>query len=143
MRVRFLSGNGHKIKEATAILGAVGVQVIPIKIGIAELQTPDVKEIVKDKVAKAFHRVGYPLFVEQTGLSIERMNGFPAGLTQVFWDTLEADRVSQLFGQGSDAGVVARTTIGGRLPRPVPHIECRFWAELADRPALEKALAGV
>jgi hypothetical protein len=32
---------------------------------------------------------------------------------------------------------------GGRLPRPVPHIECRFWAELTDRPALEKALAGV
>ena len=27
--------------------------------------------------------------------------------------------------------------------RPVPHIECRFWAELTDRPALEKALAGV
>ena len=32
---------------------------------------------------------------------------------------------------------------GGRLPRPVPHIECRFWAELTDRPALEKVLAGV
>jgi XTP/dITP diphosphohydrolase len=40
------------------------------------------------------------------------LNGFPGGLTQVFWDTLEADRVSGLFGQGSNTGVIARTFVG-------------------------------
>lgn len=88
MRVRFLSGNSHKIAEASAILHPVGVQVVPLKMQVQELQTPDTGAIVRDKAAKACHRVGHPLFVEQTGLFIDRMNGFPGGLTQVFWDTL-------------------------------------------------------
>ena len=112
MRVRFLSGNKHKIDEATVILSAVGVDIVPLPIKISELQLPDTELIVRDKVAKAFHEIGHPLFVEQTGLFIDRLNGFPGGLTQVFWDSLQADLVAELFGVGTSTGVTARTTIG-------------------------------
>jgi XTP/dITP diphosphohydrolase len=112
MRLRFLSGNAHKIREAVAIMAPMGITVVPLAIKMEELQTPDTEAIVKDKVAKAFHTIGHPLFVEQRGLFIDKLNGFPGGLTQVFWDTLEAYRVSELFGQGSDTGVTARTIIG-------------------------------
>jgi XTP/dITP diphosphohydrolase len=112
MRIRFLSGNEYKIREAIAIMQLIGVEVVPLQIKIEELQTPDTEALVKDKVAKAFHLVGHPLFVEQTGLIIDRLNGFPGGLTQVFWDTLQADRVSELFGQGGDTGVTAKTLVG-------------------------------
>ena len=112
MRIRFLSGNQHKIREATAIMEPIGITVVPLQIKLEELQSPDTDAIVRDKVAKAFHLIGHPLFVEQTGLFIDRLNGFPGGLTQVFWDTLQADRVSELFGQGPDTGVTAKTLIG-------------------------------
>jgi XTP/dITP diphosphohydrolase len=112
MRIRFLSGNEHKIREAVSIMKLVGVTVVPLPIKLEELQTPDTAAIVQDKVAKAFHRIGHPLFVEQTGLSIDRLNGFPGGLAQVFWDTLKADRVCELFGQGPDTGVTAKTLVG-------------------------------
>src|SRR5271165_3143256 len=112
MRLRFLSGNVHKIREAVAIMEPIGINVIPLEIKLEELQTPDTEAIVRDKIAKAFHRIGHPLFVEQTGLFIDKLNGFPGGLTQVFWDKLDADRVSELFGQGPVTGVTARTIIG-------------------------------
>jgi XTP/dITP diphosphohydrolase len=74
------------------------------------------------KAAKAFHKIGHPLFVEQTGLFIDKLNGFPGGLTQVFWDTLEADRVSELFGVGDNTiRATARTIIAqlnGTLQAP-------------------------
>ena len=37
------------------------------------------------------------MFVEHTGLFIEALNGFPGGLTQLFWDTVGAERVAALF----------------------------------------------
>jgi len=40
------------------------------------------------------------------------LNGFPGGLTQIFWDTIQADKFAQLFGQQSETGVIAKTVIG-------------------------------
>ncbi len=112
MRIRFLSKNEHKIHEAVAILAPLGVEVIPVPLAIAELQTDDISVIVRDKTLRAFAKLGHPLFVEQTGLLLERINGFPGGLTQVFWDALGPDRLCSLFGQGDDVGVLAITRIG-------------------------------
>ncbi|WP_092043996.1 non-canonical purine NTP pyrophosphatase [Methylobacterium pseudosasicola] len=134
MRVRFLSGNDHKIKEATKILGSVGVTVVPISIKLNELQTNDIDTIVSDKAAKAFHKIGHPLFVEQTGLFIERLNGFPGGLTQVFWDTIGPDRVTEIFGQGTDTGVMARTFIGYCDGRSIYKFQGEIRGNIASSP---------
>jgi XTP/dITP diphosphohydrolase len=110
-QLRFLSGNQFKIKEAEQILGAVGVDVVPIRHKIEELQTTDTARLVRDKALKAFAYTGRPLFVEHTGLYLDHLNGFPGGLTQVFWDTLQADRFSELFGNSSNTVVTARTVV--------------------------------
>jgi XTP/dITP diphosphohydrolase len=110
--IRFISKNEFKLKEAAEILAPAGVDVIPLKLSIDELQTQDMELLVKDKTMKAFGKVGRPLFVEQTGLYLKHLNGLPGGLTQTFWDTLEADRFAQLFGTVADPGVLARTVIG-------------------------------
>lgn len=117
----FVSGNPHKIAECAEILQTVNVEVVPYKYSIEELQTTDEEKLVRDKVLKAFDRLKRPLFVEHTGLHLSALNGFPAGLTQVFWNTLEAERVASLFGRDdSDHAATARTTIGycdGRVVR--------------------------
>lgn len=110
-QLRFLSRNPFKIKEAKSILESVGVEVVPIEYKIDELQTTDTEKLVKDKALKAFSYTGRPLFVEHTGLYIEQLNGFPGGLTQVFWDTLQADRFSELFGNSNNTSVIAKTVV--------------------------------
>jgi len=139
MRVRFISKNKHKIAEAVAILAPGGVDVVPIHITIEELQIADAVAIVRDKAIKAFHRVGHPLFVEQTGLFIEALNGFPGGLTQVFWDTLEADRVSALFGQGNKTRVTAKTIIGYCDGKIVRHFSGEIEGRIAEKPRGDRA----
>ncbi len=61
---------------------------------------------------KAFKVVGRPLFVEHTGLYLAYLNDLPGGLTQLFWDRLEADRFCELFGNTANTTVVAKTVIG-------------------------------
>lgn len=111
MKLRFVSGNEFKIKEARVILGAACIEVIPIELSIEELQTVDASRLVRDKAARAFEKVGRPLFVEHTGLKLTALNGFPGGLTQIFWDTLREDRFSKLFGSDEKGSVEAVTDV--------------------------------
>lgn len=111
--LRFITRNPHKIAEVTAILRADGIKVIPYEKTIEELQTTDVVKLVRDKALRAYERVGRPLFVEHTSLHLEHLNGLPGGLTQIFWDSLEADRFAELFGRlAPNRRVTARTVIG-------------------------------
>jgi XTP/dITP diphosphohydrolase len=100
------------VAETTAILAPSGIEVVPVARKVDEIQSHDIEVLVRDKCIKAFRMIGRPLFVEHTGLSIAAMNGFPGGLTKIFWDTVGPERVTALFGQGGRAGATARTQIG-------------------------------
>lgn len=110
-RLRFVSRNRYKLAEAETILRPLGVEVVPVELTIEELQTTNTTELVRDKALKAFRTIGEPLFVEHTGLYLDHLNGLPGGLTQIFWDKLEADRFSTLFG-GTKDKAIAKTVIG-------------------------------
>ncbi|ALB10768.1 MULTISPECIES: non-canonical purine NTP pyrophosphatase [Burkholderia] len=112
MKIRFMSGNAHKITEVQRILAPVGVDIVPVSKKIEELQTEDVESLVRDKLTKAFEAIGRPLFVEHTGLYLSGLNGLPAGLTQIFWDRLQADRFADLVAGLGDAKVTAKTILG-------------------------------
>jgi XTP/dITP diphosphohydrolase len=99
IEIRFVSNNPSKLAEAKEILVPRGIMVEASLLKIEELQTTDTNRLVHDKLLKAFEQVGRPLFVEHTGLYLEHLNGLPGGLTQIFWDTLQADRFAELFGK--------------------------------------------
>lgn len=111
MRLRFLSSNGQKVGEVTAILRGAGIDVVAVERKLDEIQTQDVAQLVRDKCIRAFRLIGRPVFVEHTALYIDALNGFPGGLTQLFWDMVGPERVTTLFGR-DDARAVARTRIG-------------------------------
>jgi XTP/dITP diphosphohydrolase len=111
IEIRFVSSNPYKIAEAQKILGG-RISVLESKLKIEELQTTDTPKLVRDKLLKAYRQIGRPLFVEHTGLYLEHLGGLPGGLTQIFWDTLEADRFAELFGKvAPNNKATARTSI--------------------------------
>lgn len=110
--MHFLSSNQHKIAEVQAILHPTGVHVVATQQKIEELQTEDVRALVRDKVLKAFSKIGKPLFVEHTGLHLAGLNGLPGGLTQIFWDKLGPDLFAALVNGLATQQVTAKTMIG-------------------------------
>lgn len=112
MNVRFITKKKHKIKEIKSLLENTGVSIISAEHSIDEIQTENVEALIRDKLLKAFKLVGRPVFVEHTGLYIESLNGFPGGLTQIFWDKLQADSFSKLLGVGENPKLIAKTIIG-------------------------------
>lgn len=112
MNIRFVSGNKHKSEEARSILASMGVQLKPVVHKIEELQTIDSEKLLRDKALRAFKLLGRPLVVEHTGLYLAGLNGFPGGLTEVFWNTLGPSRFCQLFGGTEESTITARTYVG-------------------------------
>lgn len=111
MNIYFLSSNEHKIAEVQAILNSEAVNVLPVREKISEIQSNDMGEIAIDKALKAFMLIGRPIIVEQTGLLLKDLGNLPGGLTQIFWDSLEADNFSKYFSATETAQVVAKTVI--------------------------------
>lgn len=112
MNLRFVSKNKYKIEEVKKLLKDSDINIIPFEYGLEELQTENTNKLLKDKVLKAFAKVGRPLIVEHTGIYIESLNGFPGGLTQIFWDTIQAENFSSIFGTLDNVNVQAKTIIG-------------------------------
>lgn len=112
MYVRFVSSNQYKVEETTEILANLGIGLKPKILKITELQTIDSKALLCDKALKAFRIISRPLVVEHTGLYITSMNGFPGGLTEVFWNTVGPQRFCQLLGGKSSSTIKAKTYIG-------------------------------
>src|SRR5690348_18470019 len=73
MKIRFVSRNEYKLAEARVILDKVGIDIVPLKQTIEELQTIDASRLVRDKAFRAFSRIGRPLFVEHTGLRLREI----------------------------------------------------------------------
>lgn len=111
MEIRFVTKNPHKAREVAAILGNIEVSIVDVSLIIHEIQTEDIQYIVRDKVLKAFNMIGRPVFIEHTGLYINSLQGFPGGLTQVFWDKLKADNFSKLLGSLENTELTAKTVI--------------------------------
>lgn len=111
MKLLFVSKNRFKHAEATSFLSTLGISVEACHLEIHELQTVDTEALVRDKATRAFTALGRPLFVEHTGLYLDALNGFPGGLTQIFWDALQKDRFAELFASATEQ-VKAVTYIG-------------------------------
>ena len=132
MKIRFVTNNDNKLKEVQSMLNEI--DIIAAKIKIEELQTEDVQKLVKDKLLKAFKIVGRPVFIEHTGLSITSMNGFPGGLTQIFWDKLQAEVFSNLLGNQENTSAIAKTTIGYCDAKGVYFFEGKVNGNIAKEP---------
>lgn len=110
MELVFLSANEYKRNEVKQILDSDTIHVITYDAKIDEIQSQSMEKIVRNKAEQAYGKLKRPVLIEQTGLRIADFGNLPSGLTQVFWDALQADKFCKYFhGKGE---VEAVTVLG-------------------------------
>jgi len=82
--VVFVSKNKNKAKEIVEILKHGGIQVIHKEAELDEIQDPDVACVAKHKALLAYTIFKMPVLVEDTGLYIATMHGYPGSLIKHF-----------------------------------------------------------
>jgi len=104
--IYFITSNKNKAQEASVFLG---FQLRQKNIDLPEIQDLDVLAVSKHKALMAFEIVGKPLFVEDTGLYIEELNGFPGAFAKMAVQTLGVEKIAGLVSGPSSA--YAKTVI--------------------------------
>ena len=75
--VTFASTNQNKYREVQSILSAHNINVDFAQINLVEIQSESLEEIAREKAKNAFSQVGRPVIVEDDGLFIDALGGFP------------------------------------------------------------------
>lgn len=86
--VFFITGNIHKFNEVSSLLSNYGIAVGMLKIKGMELQSDDITEIAGASAIEAFKQCHLPLIVEDAGLFIETLKGFPGPYSAYVYKTL-------------------------------------------------------
>ena len=84
-RFTLVTGNRNKLIEAERILGA---QLECEPLDLPEIQSLDIFEVLRAKGEEAFRRLRRPVVVEETGLELAAMGGFPGPLVKWMLDAV-------------------------------------------------------
>ena len=84
----FVSSNTHKFEEAQRILSNLGLEINLFKTTLEEIQSNSIGEIAKRKALDAFSKLEKPVIIEDDGLFIDSLGGFPGPYSSYVYDTI-------------------------------------------------------
>ncbi len=96
-RVLFASSNKNKYKEANSILSKFGIAVKFFKCDLQEIQAKTLEEVALHKAQNAFSQCARPVIVEDDGLFINSLNGFPGPYSSFVFKTIGVEGVLKLI----------------------------------------------
>ncbi|MGD6809521.1 MAG: XTP/dITP diphosphatase [Candidatus Bathyarchaeia archaeon] len=95
--VFFVTGNFHKFNEVRSILSSLGITVGMLKMKGNEIQSDNIKEIAENCATKAFNRCHLPLIVEDAGLFVDALEGFPGPYSAYVYKTIQNKGILKLM----------------------------------------------
>ena len=106
----FVSSNNHKFQEAKIILDSFGIKLGFIKSTLEEIQSNSLKEIALCKAKDAFSKCKKPLIIEDDGIFINSLNGFPGPYSSYIFKTIGNKGILNLLKQNRKAKFVSIIT---------------------------------
>ena len=97
--VLFASSNLHKFKEAKTILQNFNISLGFYKYDLEEIQSDELREIAKNKGKQAFQKCKKPVIVEDDGLFIDSLNGFPGPYSSYVFKKIGNQGILNLLNQ--------------------------------------------
>ncbi len=84
----FVSSNDQKYHEAKKILNSFGIQLGFLKSNLEEIQSDSLNHIARKKARNAFSKHKKPLIIEDDGIFIDSLGGFPGPYSSYVFKTL-------------------------------------------------------
>jgi len=97
MRITYVSNNPHKARESSSILKELGIEVEVVQVSIPEIQSDDIVEIAKFRAREAYRLLKRPVIVEDAGLFIDALNGFPGPYSSYALKTIGINGILKLM----------------------------------------------
>ncbi|MEF8851297.1 MAG: non-canonical purine NTP pyrophosphatase [Haloarculaceae archaeon] len=123
MSLRFVTTNPGKVREAREYLDT---PVTQLAFDTPEIQSDDLGAVAAHKAREAYRHAGEPVIVDDSGLFVDALDGFPGPYSSYVYETLGVERVWRLVRAEDDRGAAFRAVVaycdGGEFaatPEPV------------------------
>ena len=93
----FVTGNVHKFHEARAVLSEFNISTAMLNLETTEIQADNINMIAKASALEAAAKSNMPIFVEDAGLFINSLNGFPGPYSSYVYRTLGTQGILKLM----------------------------------------------
>lgn len=110
-QVTFASSNEHKFLEARAILFPFDIEVLFARMDLREPQSDSLAEIAGEKAKAAFAIVRRPVIVEDDGLFIDSLKGFPGQYSSFVFQTIGNQGILKLLAGSTERAATFRSVI--------------------------------
>jgi len=105
--VIFASSNTHKYEEAKEILAEFGIELEFFQTDLIEIQDDLLAKIAVQKALNAYDKCKKPVIIEDDGLFIDSLSGFPGPYSSYIFNTIGNNGILKLIGDNRDAQFVA------------------------------------
>jgi len=93
----FVTGNVHKFHEARTVLREFGISTAMLDLDTTEIQADDIDAIARFSALEASKKTGMSIFVEDAGLFIDALKGFPGPYSSYVYRTLGTKGILKLM----------------------------------------------
>jgi len=101
--LRYVTTNAGKVREAQNYLSDGSVS--QLDFDYTEVQSPDLEPIAARGAREAYRHAGDPVLVDDAGLFVDALDGFPGPYSSYVEETLGVERVGELArGAGGNGG---------------------------------------
>jgi XTP/dITP diphosphohydrolase len=99
----FVSSNYDKYREVKKILDSFGIKLGFFRYNLEEIQSNSLKKIALKKAMNAFQKCKKPIIIEDDGLFIDSLGGFPGPYSSYVFQTIGNDGILQLVNKNRKA----------------------------------------
>lgn len=93
----YVTGNWFKVKIAKEILEPLGIEVLHKKMDCLEIQANEIEKVAMFSAKFATNKLKIPVLVNDSGLVIEELKGFPGPYTHYVEETITEEGVLKLM----------------------------------------------
>ena len=105
------TGNFHKFDEARRILAEHNIASGMLRVKNIEIQSDSLTEIAETSVIDAFNQCHLPIIVEDAGLFVDALKGFPGPYAAYVYKTISNPGLLKLMENVEDRKATFRSTI--------------------------------
>ncbi len=129
-KIYFITGSADKALYFSKLLG---IDIPHKNIELDEIQSMNLKEIVRQKMRRAYRLVGHPVLVEDVSLEFEALNGLPGPFVKFFVKNMSLQDICDLLKE-KDREARARCIFGCFDGEKEKYFEGGFSGKIAEKP---------
>ena len=120
MALIFVTGNRHKFEEISEIVAKLGIKLEMNDLPCKEIQADKIEEVACQSAVDACNLLGKPCFVEDAGLFVGALQGFPGPYSSYVFRTIGNDGLLKLMVNTKNRRAEFRSAISYCEPNSKP-----------------------